>query len=115
MLEPAKERFPLGGRVGGLDPRGLRFPDDYGDIGEDGDGIWLKRTPEAMILELPELWPGLHRFELGHSQLRPEDADELDGLEFHVLQICIDTAAREQRRREKAQSDSFVEGLRRGR
>lgn len=115
MLEPTKEPLALGGRSTGLDPRGLRTPEDFGDIGEDSDGIWLKRHPQAIVLEHPEVWAGLERFELGHGELGPKDADRLNAVDFQVLALCIDTSGRERRRREQAIIDQARKDGRRGR
>jgi len=91
ILEPTPSPYALRDGSGRLDPRPDRYagPEDYGDIGEDQAGVWIRRHPEAMLIEEPELWPGWERYCLGHFELRPEDADLLDAFEHQVLMVLI--------------------------
>lgn len=56
-------------------------PIDLGWIGEDADGIWLKRHPEAALLEHPEIWDVYHTARV-QPEMAPGDADRLSAFEF---------------------------------
>lgn len=56
-------------------------PIDLGWIGEDADGIWLKRHPEAALLDHPELWDVYHAARV-QPEMQPGDADRLSAFEF---------------------------------
>lgn len=91
LIVDARAEYNVG-EAGRLDPRpGTCAVVDCGDIGQDGGGIWVRRAPEAMLLDAPRLWSAVERYRLGHHELRPEDADHLDALEHSALMAILDT------------------------
>ncbi len=68
ILEPG-ERW-----VDRWDPRDdLQDEVDLGWIGEDREGIWLHRHPEAAMVEDDALWWVVAEWQLGHRELSAED------------------------------------------
>ena len=70
---------------------------DCGWIGEDRDGIWLRRHPEAVLTERPELWWTVQQWALGRHEFR----DGLSNHETEQLAAMCGAHSREQDRRYK--------------
>ena len=86
---------------------------DLGEIGVDPDGIWVTRSPEALMLEHPETWDAVERYRLGMvrhdpmsgcAYLAPEDVDDLDALTHALLMHMIAAHNRVVRRRTESRS-----------
>ena len=93
LAEPAEVRM-----FDGIDQRKeYRAPLDCGWIGEDADGIWLMRHPEAVLAERPELWWTVHQWQMGQR----EPIDGLSNHETEQLATMCGAYGREQERRHK--------------
>ena len=68
---------------------------DCGWIGETRDGIWLRRHPEAALVERPALWWTVQQWALGRHELR----DGLSNNETEQLASMAGAHGREQERR----------------
>lgn len=87
-------------REEGIDKREFRGdPSDFGWIGEDDNGIWLKRHPEAALTEHPELWWVVHRWSLGQHEVTREDTEGLSNHEMEQLATMASAHGRELKRR----------------
>lgn len=64
------------------DPRGSDAQRvDCGDIGEDSQGIWLRRHPEVLIMEDAALWAPVDRYRRGLVDLTPQCDEALSAFE----------------------------------
>jgi hypothetical protein len=98
LAEPATVRMKEG-----IDKRDdYAGPIDCGWIGEDRDGIWLMRHPEAALTEHPELWWMVHQWALGRHEFR----DGLSNHETEQLAAMCGAYGREQGRKYQRGKDS---------
>lgn len=77
-------------------------PIDLEVLGEDGEGIWVRRHPEALLVESPDLWGAVDRWRLGLREISPADMETMSAWEVHALLTMASADAREMRRRLKA-------------
>lgn len=99
ILEPG-ERW-----VDRWDPRDdLQDEVDLGWIGEDRDGIWLHRHPDAALVEDEALWWVVAEWQLGHRELSAEDRSGLSNWQVEALVTMGSADAREQRRQLRRRS-----------
>lgn len=99
LVTTARSEYNVGDG-GRLDKRdGQVEPCDFGDIGEDASGVWVRRAPEAMLLDFPRLWGAVEHYRLGCMpfepmsgcvHLRPDDADQLDALTHCALMVIAE-------------------------
>lgn len=74
---------------------------DYGYIGEDADGIWLRRHPSVVLLEHPDLWSVVSEVTNGCHKIRPRDYREKSAFEFDAKMTMSLAIQRERSRRIK--------------
>lgn len=87
------------------DPRDeLSEPIDCGWIGEDREGIWVRRHPEAALAEDEALWAPVDRWRLGVRQVERSDLETLSAWEMEALIVMHAADQREQTRRMKGGS-----------
>lgn len=77
MSSPFVPRWDPQPRAEGRTPRVL----DYGHIGEDVDGVWLKVHPVAALLEEPALWD-VYAEARTLPEVTPADRERLSAFEF---------------------------------
>lgn len=65
--------------IAGMDPLG-DDPVDFGDIGVDGTGVYLRRHIDMLVLEHERLWSAVDRFMSGFREPREDTSSciELD-------------------------------------
>lgn len=84
------------------DPRDeLREPIDCGWIGEDREGIWIRRHPEAALVDDETLWAPLDAWRLGQRELTPEVVSRSSNWQVEAQVIMVAADQREQVRRMK--------------
>lgn len=99
LLEPG-ERW-----VDRWDPReDLVDEVDLGWMGEDREGIWLARHPDAALVEDEALWWVVAEWQLGHRELSAEDRATLSNWQVEALITMASADAREQRRQMRRRS-----------
>ena len=99
LLEPG-ERW-----VDRWDPRDdLQDEVDLGWMGEDREGIWLARHPDAALVEDEALWWVVAEWQLGHRELSAEDRSGLSNWQVEALVTMGSADAREQRRQLRRRS-----------
>ena len=77
---------------------------DLGWAGEDRDGIWLHRHPDAALVEDEALWWVVAEWQLGHRELTTEDRETLSHWQVEALLTMMAADAREQRRQMRRRS-----------
>ena len=88
------------------DPRDeLREPIDCGWIGEDREGIWIRRHPEAALVDDEVLWAPLDAWRLGQRELTPEVVERSSNWQVEAQVIMVAADQREQVRRMKGARD----------
>ena len=88
------------------DPREeLRDPIDCGWIGEDREGIWVRRHPEAALAEDEALWAPADRWRLGQREVTAEVLEQSSSWQIEALVVMAAADAREQSRRLKGARD----------
>lgn len=110
-LEPEDGLLEPGARwVDRYDPRDdLAEPIDCGWIGEDRDGIWLRRHPEAALAEDEVLWDPVDRWRLGAREVGKDDQDRLSHWQMEALIVLAAADQREQQRRMRAHRGAHTE------
>lgn len=104
LLEPG-ERW-----VDRWDPReDLVDEVDLGWMGEDREGIWMARHPEAALVEEEALWWPVHEWQLGHREVGAEDRETLSNWQVEALLTMMSADAREQRRQMRRRSSDGKE------
>jgi len=76
-------------------------PIDCGWIGEDAQGIWTRRHPEAALAEDESLWPMVDEWRLGQRELSAAKVERASNFEIEALVVMIAADQREQMRRMK--------------
>ena len=87
---------------------------DLGWVGEDREGIWLHRHPDAALVEDEALWWTVEQWQLGHRELDANDRATLSHWQVEALLTMMAADAREQRRqmRRRAGDGTQPEGER---
>lgn len=68
---------------------------DFGSIGEDADGIWVRRHPEVLLMHgSPELLEVYDEFLAGQVQVTREDFDTLAAPAYDAKVTMADTLSR---------------------
>jgi hypothetical protein len=68
---------------------------DYGSIGEDADGIWVRRHPEVLLLErFPHLVETLDALQSGQTQLTAADFEDLAAPAYDAKLTLLDALSR---------------------
>ncbi|MEQ8278326.1 MAG: hypothetical protein RMA76_38140 [Deltaproteobacteria bacterium] len=75
---------------------------DHDWIGEDADGVWIRRHPEAALLERPHLWAPVFAYGAGQIELTPEDYETLSAFEYDAKLILLAAFRRQEKRELKA-------------
>lgn len=57
---------------------------DFGWIGEDGKGVWMRRHPIAALLEFPKLWAIVDEFRYGSQEIQPGEYDSRSAYEMEA-------------------------------
>lgn len=78
---------------------------DFGDIGEDADGVWVARHPDALIAEEPELWDVLTEWAFGQREITAEDYATRSNFELEAKRALIAADQRKTRARAKRGED----------
>lgn len=114
-LEPDDGLLEPGARLADRwDPRDdLAEPIDCDWIGEDRDGIWLRRHPEAALVEDEALWAPVDRWRLGVREVHREDLATLSAWEMEALIVLVAADQREQSRRMRSARHGSEESARR--
>lgn len=71
---------------------------DLGWLGEDREGVWLRRHPDAAVVEDESLWWAVGEWQLGHRELSAADREALSHWQVEALLTMMAADAREQRR-----------------
>ena len=72
------------------DPKGDTTPRDFGWIGVDSEGVWMKIDPSAALSQRPDLWPVVDAFRYGgQTELTREDWDELSAFHFEAKRVMV--------------------------
>jgi hypothetical protein len=82
---------------------------DLGWLGEDREGIWLQRHPDAALVEDEALWWPVHEWQLGHREVSAEDRATLSNWQVEALLSMMSADAREQRRQVRRRSSDGKE------
>ena len=98
MAAPVMAKFEREALIEGMprmpqvqfDKRQHFTPADFGDIGEDAQGVWVRRTPEVMLLERPDLLAVFDKYTSGQTTLTERDWDELSAPEYEAKLWLID-------------------------
>lgn len=88
-------------------------PIDCGWVGEDAGGVWLRRHPEAALVDDEALWGIVERWRLGQREVTREDLETLSAWQVEAMGVLIGADQREQRRRMQRREPSGTqpEGL----
>lgn len=73
---------------------------DCGWIGEDQNGVWVKRDPHVALLDFPHLWPIVSEWTAGLRELTPEDARTKSAYEYTAkLHMVVAQARKDENNR----------------
>jgi hypothetical protein len=82
---------------------------DCGWIGEDREGVWICRHPEAALAEDEPLWEPVERWRLGQRELTRDDLRELSAWQTEALIVMAAADQREQLRRVRSNRGTSTE------